>query len=151
QPVLVGAGNPIPSDHRDQRVAGTDPFGQYVEPINAEVDIVEIEEDVFALQALRHAVKDRACRQRGLFASIANEDAAQHLYAPRTARKLARKVPSFNSSWIFAARCDPRHIPMALRFNRGRRDGTSGATRITDRPDQTVDQAGRVQEQVYTL
>lgn len=46
--VFVGAGNPVPSNDRDQRIARADPFSQDVEPINAEVDIVDIEKDVLA-------------------------------------------------------------------------------------------------------
>jgi hypothetical protein len=81
QTVLVGAGNPVPSNDRDERVTRADPFSQDIEPINAEVDIVDVEEDAFPLQSLHHAIVDRTRGKRGLFPPIANKDAARHLDA----------------------------------------------------------------------
>jgi hypothetical protein len=85
QTVPVGAGNPVPSNDRDKRVTRANAFGQDAEPINAEVDVVDIEEDVFALQPLHETIVDCACGERGLFAPIANEHAARHadVLAPR--------------------------------------------------------------------
>jgi hypothetical protein len=81
QTVLVGAGNPVPSNDRDERITRADAIGQDIEPINSKVDVVDVEEDVFALKPLHHAVMDRTRGERGLFPPIADEDAARHLDA----------------------------------------------------------------------
>ena len=54
------AGNPVPSNDRDKRVTRADAIGQDIEPINAKVDIVDVEEDIVPLQSLHHAIMDCA-------------------------------------------------------------------------------------------
>ncbi|HEX9168755.1 MAG TPA: hypothetical protein VF886_07500, partial [Roseiarcus sp.] len=85
QTVLVGGGNPVPSNDRDKRVTRADPFSQHIEPINAEVDVVDIKEDVLTPQPLGQAIANRARGECGLFPPIANEDAARHLDVPTRA------------------------------------------------------------------
>src|SRR5271166_6628256 len=104
---IVGAGSPVPSDDRDKRVTSADAISQNVEPINAKVDIVDIEEDVFAVQQLHYAIMDCARGERGLFSSIANEDAAAHLDALAPNGKLARNADFFQGIHNAAGR--PSH------------------------------------------
>jgi len=44
QPVLVGGGNPVPSDDGNERVTSADAISQDIEPVNAKVDVVDVEE-----------------------------------------------------------------------------------------------------------
>ena len=72
--VFVCARNPVPSDDRHKRVASADAIREDVEPINTKIDVIDIKEDVFALQPLHHAIMDRTRGERRLFPPIANAD-----------------------------------------------------------------------------
>ena len=64
----------------DKRVAFADAPGKDLDPIEAEVDAVDIEKDVLALQALRQTNTYRPRRVSRILTAIANEDAARHGY-----------------------------------------------------------------------
>jgi hypothetical protein len=66
-PLGISGGNPLPSNDRDQRVARAH-----------EIDVVDIEEDVFALKPLHNAIMNRARGECRRLPPIANEDAARH-------------------------------------------------------------------------
>ena len=80
--VLVRAGEPIPANHRDERVAAANALGQDFHEIATGRDIVDVNEDTFrseaSLQAIINAPRE-ACR---VFPTVADEDAAPHAMPP---------------------------------------------------------------------
>src|SRR6266542_441142 len=75
-PMLVGDRQPLIADQRQQHVAGPDCSGDHLDEVVAQLDRVDVLEDLAAAEAVSEPVEQPAGRVGGLLPPVADEDPA---------------------------------------------------------------------------
>ncbi len=87
--LVVADSQPLPADHRHQRIAGADALRQDTYEIEARLDIVDIEEDMIAVHPIDDAIIDETSVTRRVLTPVADEDPAVHATALGLAHVIA--------------------------------------------------------------
>ena len=79
--VPVNARNPLRANHRDERIANGDAFGQKFDKIDAGRNAVYVKENILATEPSGQPIIDAPRRPARVFPPVAYEDAARHANA----------------------------------------------------------------------
>ena len=90
---IIDGCQPTLSDDRDECVAFADLFGKEFHEVDARLDVVDVEEDLFPTQSARNAIINSTGIASGVLAPVTNEDAAQD--TGLRARRLRRIVGGY--------------------------------------------------------